>query len=83
MFESTQRELEETSKRLTKTANHLVRTTGALEETAQTLETTVKEREEQKYLVKQHLNSENCLYGEATEVSTNNTSTPRTFCRGR
>lgn len=68
LFETTQRELEETSKRLTKTTNHLVRTTGALEETAQTLETTVKEREEQRYLVKHHLNSENCLYGEATEL---------------
>jgi len=68
LFETTQKELEETSKRLTKTSNQLVRTTGALEETAQTLETTVKEREEQRYLVKQHVNSENCLYGEASEL---------------
>lgn len=68
MFETTQKELDETNKKLTKTTNHLVRTTGALEETAQVLESTVKEREEQRYLVSHHVNAENCLYGEATEV---------------
>ncbi|XP_062590194.1 kinesin-like protein KIF11-A [Saccostrea cucullata] len=75
LFKTTQKELEETTKTLTKTTNHLVRTTGALEETAQTLEVTVKEREEQRYLVSQHVNAENCLYGEATQLMSTVSST--------
>ncbi|XP_069140645.1 kinesin-like protein KIF11-B [Argopecten irradians] len=68
VYTETERQLEETTKTLTVTTDNLIKTTENLQETKQELKVTVQDRDEQKYLVSEHVTTENQLYGEATEL---------------
>ncbi|XP_033757276.1 kinesin-like protein KIF11-A [Pecten maximus] len=68
IYTETELRLEETTKNLTVTTDNLIKTTENLQETKQELKATVQDRDEQKYLVSEHVSTETCLYGEAKEL---------------
>ncbi|XP_060073032.1 kinesin-like protein KIF11 [Ylistrum balloti] len=68
VYTETEQRLEETTKNLTVTTDNLIKTTENLHETKQELKATVQDRDEQKYLVAEHVSTETCLYGEAKEL---------------
>lgn len=68
LYTETEEKLEETTKNLTVTTENLITTTENLHETKCELKVTVQDRDEQKFLVKTHVSTETCLFGEAKEV---------------
>lgn len=71
LFTDTKRELEETSEQLGVTTNNLIKTSEKLQDTHQRLVTTTQDRDEQKYLVSEHVEVESCLYSDANQVFIN------------
>lgn len=68
LFADSQRDLEETTNQLTETTVHLTSTRIELAHTREDLHVTKKERDEHSFLVKEHIKSEQSLFGEAGEV---------------
>ena len=68
LFETTKLNLEQRTEDLRKTTVELVDTRGQLRETKGILKQTVKEREEQRYLVQEHVQTESVLHGQASQV---------------
>ena len=69
LFQDTRRSLEETSQQLSVTSDHLATTREHLARTAQELHVTKQERDENEFLVTEHVRSEHNLLGEAETVS--------------
>ena len=69
MFSETQKELQETQEKLTVTKDKLVKTKTNLRETKVTLRQTEQDRNEQKFLVSEHVRNENELFENAVSVS--------------
>jgi hypothetical protein len=69
LFSETQEELQVTTDKLTVTKEKLVKTKTNLRETKVTLRQTEQDRNEQKFLVSEHLKNENELYENALSVS--------------
>ena len=57
-----------TTERLTETAQNLKNTKATLKETKITLKDTTQDRNEQRFLVEEHVKTETQLYSQATEV---------------
>ncbi|XP_071090548.1 kinesin-like protein KIF11-A [Haliotis cracherodii] len=70
LFTDTKKELEETSEQLTVTTKNLEETTTTLQETQVTLKHTTQDRDEQQFLVGEHVKTEDNLYTEATQLLT-------------
>ncbi|XP_046563790.1 kinesin-like protein KIF11-B [Haliotis rubra] len=68
LFTDTKKELEETSEQLTVTTKNLEETTVTLQETQVNLKHTTQDRDEQQFLVGEHVKTEDLLYTEATEL---------------
>jgi len=68
MFADTKRELEDTSKELEATGKKLEKTTDNLRVTTGKLQKMTEDRDEQKHLVGVHVNTENKLHAQATQV---------------
>ena len=68
MFADTKRELEDTSKELEETSKKLEETTGNLHVTTDKLHKMTEDRDVQKHLVGVHVNTENKLHSQATQV---------------
>ncbi|OWF43959.1 Kinesin-like protein KIF11 [Mizuhopecten yessoensis] len=68
VYTDTELRLEETTKNLTVTTDNLIKTTENLQGTRQELKVTTQERDEQTYLVAEHVSTETCLYGQAKQL---------------
>lgn len=69
LFTENKRELEETAEKLTVTKDKLVKKKSELRETKVNLRMTEQDRNEQKFLVSEHVKNETNLYENATSVS--------------
>ena len=69
LFQDTQRSLDETNQQLSVTSDHLATTREHLARTAQELHVTKQEKDENEFLVSEHIRSEQNLLGEAETVS--------------
>jgi len=69
LFADTKQELEETSKELEETGKKLEQTTENLHVTTGRLRVMTQDRDEQKHLVGVHVNTEQKLHSQATQVS--------------
>lgn len=69
LFTENKRELEETAAKLTVTKDKLVKKKSELRETKVNLRMTEQDRNEQKFLVSEHVKNETNLYENATSVS--------------
>ncbi len=69
MFQETQYSLADTSEQLSVTSGHLATTREFLAKTAQELHVTKQERDENEFLVSEHVVSEQNLLGQADTVS--------------
>lgn len=70
LFDSTKQTLEERTEDLRVTREVLGDTRVQLRDTCVTLKDTVREREEQRHLVTEHVKTETSLHGQATKVCT-------------
>lgn len=69
LFQESQHSLAVTSEQLSVTSGHLATTREVLAKTAQKLNVTKQERDENKFLVSEHVTSEQSLLGQAEVVS--------------
>ncbi|GFO42049.1 kinesin-like protein, partial [Plakobranchus ocellatus] len=75
MFTDTKEELAVTSDKLTATTDSLVSTTETLQRTNEELSVTKKDRDEQHFLVEEHVKTEGYLFSEAEELLATTTTT--------
>lgn len=76
LFQDSQRSLEETSENLSVTNKHLESTREDFAKTVDDLHTTRLERDENGFIISEHVKSEDTLLGEASQVTLFGQSTP-------
>ncbi|KAK6185058.1 hypothetical protein SNE40_007379 [Patella caerulea] len=68
LFDDTKKDLEQTTEQLVITSQNLEITANNLEHTQKTLEVTEQDRNEQKYLVSEHVKTETVLFSQAQQL---------------